>query len=384
MKSLSVVLLLILLCWNIPVIGQLITKDTTDYTFSGSNINPYNSEFDSTGQLTFSGYIDTYYRYYTDTAGLSGFAKFPTAAPRHNQIGLNILQFSMKYKAQNFRGTGTVFFGDIPTSSWSPKLNFIQEANAGFRVYKKLWFDAGFFRTHIGLESIQPRENITTSFATLSFFESYYMSGAKLTWQQSNKWSYQINVFNGFNNFVDNNSNKAAGLSIVYKPTDVLSFTLNSLVSDEYPDGASQRHLRHYTNFVSTYKGNRFKAGLEANFGYQENSNLLDTTKVAFIVSGALAMKYRMTEKWAPYGRFELFSDPNQVLTGAYVNNKNEVIGLNIIGGTFGLEFKPIQNAYFRVESRLLRTKRDEMIFYYQNTSRNYRWEGVASLGVWF
>lgn len=382
--NLYLLLLLFVLISYTRLEAQVVDMDTTDLTFTGAKFNSYDEKFDTTGRITFSGYIDTYYSYYADTLGLNGFAKFPTGAPRHNQFGLNVLQFSVNYYSNKFRATGTVFFGDIATSSWSPKLNFVQEANAGFRIYKKLWIDAGFFRTHIGLESIQPRENITSSFATLSYFESYYMSGAKLTWQESKKWTFQVNAFNGFNNFIDNNDNKALGIAINFKPSKLWSFTLNSLVCDEYPSDAISRHLRHYTNFVSTYKNKKIRAGIEANFGYQENSNVIDTTKLAFIVSGAFVLKYRITNKWATYGRFELFSDPNQVLTGAFVNNKNEVTGLNIIGGTFGIEFKPIPNAYFRVESRLLRTKRNEQIFYYNNAALNYRWEGTASIGVWF
>jgi hypothetical protein len=35
----------------------------------------------------------------------------------------------------------------MPRSTWSTTFNFVQEANAGVRLGKKLG-DAGFFRTH--------------------------------------------------------------------------------------------------------------------------------------------------------------------------------------------------------------------------------------------
>nr|WP_294859364.1 porin [uncultured Fluviicola sp.] len=362
---------------------QIFKKDTTDLTFTGTRMNPYHQEYDTTGKLKISGYIDTYYSYYTDTLGAGGYSKFPTSSPKNNQFGINIVQVSAKYESRRMRGIATLFYGDIPLSAWSQNLNLIQEANVGFRVFKKLWLDAGYFRTHIGLESIQPRENITTSIATTTYFEPYFLSGAKLTWQQSNKWTYQVNVFNGFSTFVETNKNKAIGISIGYAGTQ-WTHTLSSIVSDEYPSYVKQNHFRHYTNYIGVFKTNHIVLGLEGNFGYQQNSQLSDTNKTAFVFSGIVAFKYRFTHLIAAYTRFELFSDPDEILTGPIENENHNLTGLDILGGTLGFEYKPIPNAYFRIESRVLKTKATERIFYYNNHSNNIRWEGIASIGLWF
>lgn len=369
----------------LPVLlqAQIIKKDTSDLTFTGTKLNPYQQEYDSTGVIKISGYIDTYYSYYTDTVGAGGFSKFPTSAPKNNQFGLNIIQVSAKYDSKRMRGVATLFYGDIPLCSWSSYLNLIQEANVGFRIYKKLWLDAGYFRTHIGLESIQPRENITSSVAMTTYFEPYFLSGAKLTWQHSDKWTFQINGFNGFSSFLETNKNKAFGASVAYTPGK-WSHTLNTIVSDEYPTTATQRHFRHYTNYIGIYRTNHLILGLEANFGYQQNSQLKDSTKTAFLFSGIAALKYRFTPKIALYGRAELFSDPNEILTGPIVNENHALVGLDLLGGTLGFEYKPIPNGFFRIESRLLRTKESEHIFYYNQRSTNERLEFIASIGVWF
>ena len=364
--------------------SQKIKVDTTDLTFNGSRINPYQQEFDSTGKLTLSGYIDTYYAYYTDTADVSGYQKFPTTAPRNNQFGLNILQVSAKYQADRFRGVATVFFGDCPQSYWSKHLNFIQEANAGFRIIGKLWLDAGFFRTHFGLESIQPRENITTSASTVNYFEPYFLSGAKLTWQHSDKLILQANIFNGFDYFLEKNSNKAIGFSTVYSPSSNWSYAFNTIFCDESPDGFPVNQLRNYNNLIVTYKSTRLTVGMEANFGWQKNSKLTDSTANALIFSGLLSAKYRLTPKWAVYGRAEFFTDPNQVFTGPVQSENNQFVGLDILGFTTGIEYKPIPNAYLRIEGRYLQTKKTERIFYYNGNSMNHRNELIVSLGVWF
>ena len=207
---------------------EFINRDTTDLTL-GTKINPYEVEYDTTAKLTFSGYFDTYYAYYTDSINPNGFCKFPTSAPRNNQVGINIIQLSVKYESNNFRGVATVFGGDCPQSSWSSHLNFIQEANAGFRIVKKLWLDAGFFRTHLGLESIQARENVTMSISTTNYYEPYFLSGAKLTWQQSKKLLIQVNAFNSFSQYLETNKNKVVGLSIVYNPTSKIAGVFTSM-----------------------------------------------------------------------------------------------------------------------------------------------------------
>lgn len=365
--------------------AQIIKPDTTDLTFTGTKISPYSLEYDTTGSFTLSGYIDAYYAGYTDSAGAGGYQKFPTAAPRNNQFGLNIVQIGMKYHSNRFRGLATLFFGDTPRSAWSPNFNMIQEAHLGFRIIDRFWLDAGFFRTHIGLESIQPRENIAMSLATTTYFEPYYLSGAKLTYEYSEKWMFQLNAFNGFNNFVDNNTGKAFGASVAWTPNEKLSATLSTIVSDESADEYPLNQTRDYTNFIAVYQTRRMTIGLEGNYGIQTNSQLSDSSATATMFSTLLALKYRFTPNWATYTRFEYFTDPNEMLTGPVINEYHTLTGLDITGVTLGFEYKPIPNSYFRIEGRYLKTLgEDEHIFYYDNTSTNERYELIAGIGVWF
>jgi hypothetical protein len=86
----------------------------------------------------------------------------------------------------------------------------------------------------------------------------------------------------------------------------------------------------------------------------------------------------------AIYSREELFSDPDEILTGPLVNSNHQLVGLELFGGTAGIEFKPIPNSYLRIESRYIQTHKSESIFYYDNSYRNYRLEFIAALGLWF
>jgi hypothetical protein len=357
----------------------------SNLTFTGTKITENEAEYDPSGQITISGYISTYYACYSDSTSSNGYEKFPTVAPRNNQMGLNIAQLSANYQSNRARGRLTLHYGDIPQSAWSPQFNLIQEANVGFKLSKNLWFDAGFFRTHIGLESIQPRENITISLATTTYFEPYFVSGAKLTWQPNTKFTFQLNAFNGFNAFIETNKNKTFGFAMVYQPGSRLTFTLNSITCDESPDHFPRKQQRLYNNFQVVYKTRNLTLGAELNYGVQQHSQLADTNATATMFSGLIALKYRVWKGFSVYGRGEYFSDDNEILTGPLVNEDHKYIGLNIAGGTLGVEEKLIHNSYIRLEGRYLSTLRtDEKIFYYNGHSTNQRYEGIVCLGVWF
>jgi hypothetical protein len=249
---------------------------------------------------------------------------------------------------------------------------------------RKVWFDAGFFRTHIGLESIQPRENITLSLASTTYYEPYFMSGAKLTWQPSDQWTIQLNAFNSFNQFVETNRNKAVGFSIGYIPSARSSFSFSSIFSDELQhQDESPRHVRAYNNFCYTYRSSRVVIGAEGNFGAQQRSVITDTTSMAFMYSALLACKYRLTPKWAVYARGEWFHDPDEILTGPLYNEYHQIVGAEISGATCGVEFKPIPNSYVRAESRILH-ERAEHIFVLSDEPSSNRYEVLFGMGLWF
>lgn len=386
----TIKLVSVLLIFNIALIFNLkaqqipaAIKDTSDLTFSGTKINPYDVEFDNKGKLIISGYVDLYYGIFSDSVNREGFEKFPTISPRDRQFGMNIAQLSAKYISPRFRSTITVFTGDVAKAAWSPVHNNIQEANMGFQLCKKLWMDVGFFRTHIGLESIQPRENMTLSIATTTYFEPYYLSGAKLTYQHNERWSFQLNAFNSFNQFIETNKTKAYGLSIAHVPNSRSTFTFSSLLSDESNQTQFQ-NARLYNNLCWIHKSPRWMIGAELNYGIQKNASLTKEGKNAQMFSSLLAVRYRLSHLWSCYTRGEFFDDPNEILTGPVYNNNHQIIGPEIIGETWGLEYKPIPNSYCRMEYRHLNNL-DGRIFSATNGSpTSARHEFLLGIGVWF
>ena len=327
--------------------------------------------------LVISGYVCTYFAYYDDeTVDKNGFVQFATMAPRNKEFGLNMALISMQYSSKNIRSNLGIHYGDIAKAVWPSEFNMVQEANAGMRLYKGLWLDAGFFRSHVGIESTQPRENITSSMSLANNYEPYFFSGAKLTYVLNSKMAIQLNSFNSFTSYVDFNKDKLVGLSLVFDPTDHLSITYNFLTGDETQTDATLKKRRYYNNLYASLKLNKLYLGVEFNYGIQEHSKTNDTTASATIISGLIVGKYQFHKKTALYARQEYFSDPDNVLTGSLKT------GQSVIGTTAGIEYRPYKNIAFSIEGRGLQS--DNLIFRQGKNVTNQRLEFIACLDLWF
>lgn len=340
---------------------------------------------DSTSKLTFNGYVDVYYAYYTDSVGTGNFQKFPSVSPRSDQFGLNAICLTAQYDAEKVRGIATLHYGDIPVSAWSGSFNNIMEAHAGVRICKKLWVDAGFFRTHVGTEGLLPKENFTSSVSVPTFFEPYFESGVRFNYIPNSKLAINLFVLNGFNIYQDNNSKKSAGLLVTYALGDKGNIGYSNYTGDDTPgDADSISHLRIFQNLFINYQINKIKIQLGGDYAIQQHSDLHNSNKSASAYSGVLGLKYQATNMFAVYARGEIFNDSEGFLSGVMIDKKNSPTGLKIMGGTFGVEYKPVDNAYVRLEGRQLIADTDQEIFYFDGISINHRTEILLNLGVSF
>lgn len=328
-------------------------------------------------KLEIGAYLSTYYAYYTEDTKTT-FVKHPTMAARNNQFGLNMVMVSFAYKSKKVRSNITLHYGDIPESTWPSQYNLIQEANAGVELFKNLWFDAGVFRSHIGLESTQPRENITSCMTLANVYEPYYFSGAKLTYLINQKLSLQINAFNSFASIIETNKNKLIGSSIVYAPNAFLNLTYNFITGDDSPDTLKLKHQRYYHNLYLTYQKHKISLGAEFNYGIQEYSRLVGLTsyETAYMNSSLLILKHQTFKQVGFYGRGEWFSDEDEILSGG------SGMGKYTWGGTFGIEYKPTKNMAISLEGRHLNSEKAN--FEYNGVRTNERQEVIFCLDVWF
>lgn len=350
-------------------------KNDSNVLFQNKKLNV--DESHSEPKLEIGAYLSSYYAFYSEDNS-NPYVKHATMAARNNQFGLNMVMISLGYRSKKVRSNVTLHYGDIAESTWPSKFNMIQEANAGVELFKNLWFDAGVFRSHIGLESTQPRENITSSMTLANVYEPYFFSGAKLTYLINQKISVQLNSFNSFNSITETNKNKLIGSSIVFAPNQYLSMSYNFITGDDTPDTIRLKHQRYYHNFYLTYQKRKISVGAEFNYGIQEYSKRINPTTIstAYMNSSLVLFKHQSLKKVAFYGRGEWFSDEDEILS----------IGTNMgkytWGATLGIEYKPVKNMALSLEARQLNSEKEN--FYYNGEYHKERNEFIFCLDVWF
>jgi len=328
-------------------------------------------------KLEIGAYLSTYYALYTEDEQIA-FVKHPTMAARNNQFGLNMAMISLAYQSKTLRSTLSFHYGDIAESTWPAKYNLIQEANAGVELRKKLWLDVGIFRSHIGLESTQPRENITSSMSLANVYEPYFFSGAKLTYNLTSKLTLQLNAFNSFSSIVETNKNKLVGSTIIFSPNKALTLTYNFITGDDTPDSSKIKRQRFYNNFYLTYQKKKWSVGAEFNFGAQNNIKKTDSINLstAFMNSSLVVIKHQTFDKVGFYGRVEWFSDKDEMISAG------SKMGKFTWGTTCGIEYKPLKNVAMSIEGRYLKSEKPN--FTYNNSLIDNRIEGIFCLDVWF
>jgi hypothetical protein len=333
--------------------------------------------------FTLSGYVDTYYSMDNDNANSPD--RFPGVSPNRDEYRLNIAQISARYFKDNVRGNLTIQYGDIPDVLYPEKQRLLPEANVGFSPWEKdgksIWIDAGYFVTHIGTEAIRPIENTFSSYAMVSFYEPLPQAGVSVSYS-SRRFNGAFWITNGYSVLGDNNKNKSIGLSLTYWPYKNVSFSYNNLGGNESSDLDNQR-LRLYNNFIiKGYFWDNWSLIINSDFCFQQNSKLDDTASVGTMLGGFLTVKYSFDSKFSLAYRGEYFMDFDGILSPIYdVPNTFNRTGLMIYGLSLAFEYKPMPNAYVRLEGRYLQTLRDLHIF---SDNKNYRIDGSLTMGVGF
>ncbi len=329
--------------------------------------------------IEYSAYADAYAAYYTDSVGVGNYQKFPSVSPL-NSLGLNVAMITAKYSADRLRGVVTLHYGGIPLSTWSSKYNFIQEANVGIRLFKQLWIDGGFFRTHIGAEGLFPKENIASSISVCTYMEPYYEAGFKLSYSPSDRFALNFFALNGYNLFEDNNNKTSAGMLVTYAINDRLNVGYCNYIGDDSQMGDTISRMRIYNNVCINYQSKKIKIQFGGDYAVQQTE---DPNDPAAMISGILSVRYQCYEKSAIYVRGEYFNDPNGFLSGTFTDDNGYLTGLKILGVTAGAEYKPTTNSYIRLEGRMLQAGEAQSIFRWNQKSTNIRMEAMIHMGVY-
>ncbi len=326
--------------------------------------------------FTIEGYLDAYYAQFSDRENQGELADYAMSAPKHNQTGINTIQLSAIYRDTGLRGNITLQYGDIVDAVYPTDLKYIQQANVGFKLFGNIWFDAGFFNSPISVESFSNRNNYNSINSYTRYFEPVLMSGAKLSWEAK---SIKFSVFGSDRSFMAGNvinTQPSFGANLKVYGGKHWLFGANGLYSK----------MELGTQKVERINANIFLASNRKYFDFLVTGNYISQQNKS-VLSGVLNVCYKISPKFAIFGKSEYFIDSSALLTPLMTNNEGKQQGLNAITYGGGIEFKARKNHYLRIEARSTQLENGFNVYrdYFNGGNiTNQRLEFVITTGIWF
>ncbi|WP_082281250.1 porin [Leptospira kirschneri] len=308
----------------------------------------------------FGFFIDSYYAH-NPYRSSSRDNRYLTQPARWDEINVNLAYIDGKIETDQYRGRVAFQFGNSVNSNYKNEVSSeknsneisvrnIQEAYAGIKLAKNLWLDGGIYFGNIGLESWISHNNWNYSRALALDYVPYYSSGFRLSFQYSEKLSFQLHLMNGWSNITETNKDKAVGSQIDYKITDKLKITHNTFVGNEAPDSQA-RQTRYYNNLILQYHFTKhFIIAGSVDVGIQR---VPDPGVQAYRqwYHGTFWITWRPVERFRTSLRLERMFDPEQTII--QTGSKN---GFLTSGATITLDYIPNESALVRLEGRYFRS----------------------------
>ncbi len=328
--------------------------------------------------LEIKGYLDSYLSADNEKSN-SQYRSFSTTAPRSNHVGLNVVQLGATYHSKNIRSSVMFHYGDIAGATWSDEFNAIQEANVGIQIHEKLWIDTGLFTTHIGTESFLPKNNWTTTTTVATFNEPFYQAGIKMSYEFSSKWSGELWLLNGYNQFINDNDKFSLGVLLNYNLNDYATLTYKNLLGDEsFPESSIKQFRTYHNLYITTAISTKLLLQVGGDYGTQTNSGI-NNSKTLNMYNFLSSLKLILNDKFSITSRFELFKDKSGFISGLVPSDMIADSGLQLYGLTASIEYRPSADSFIRLEARRLETTNDALIF--DSQSQMSRTEVMFNIG---
>lgn len=316
------------------------------------------------GPFTLSGYLDAYYSHEFGDNSVDDRQVTPSGASpvtsfnKNNEFAVNEAFLDARYATDLVHAAlglqaGTYVQENYATESAAAR--HLYEAYAGFQPVKNLWFDAGIFASHIGMEDAVSKDNWTLTRSMVADNTPYYETGAKATYTPGAKWLFSVLVLNGWQNIHDNNTNKAVGTQVQYRPSDAWLINSSTFIGEGRNDPTPLERERYFHDLYFTDQIDaRWAVGAQLDVGWEEKSHT-DHALNSWI-SGAAIAHVQLSPRCAASARAEFYHDPDGVIiaTGTPGN-------FCAWGESAGFDYAPAKALLVRLELRALRA--DHAIF---------------------
>jgi hypothetical protein len=322
-----------------------------------------------TNPLIISGYVEGYYSYDLNKPSNNSRPGFIYNFNRHNEVNVNLGFVKAAYVTQRTRANLAVGVGTYMNANYASEpgvLKNIFEANAGYKLSRKsnFWFDIGILPSHIGFESAIGKDNWTLSRSLVAENTPYFESGARLSYTTADsKWSLAALALNGWQRItrLEGNSLMSFGTQVTFKPNSKVTLNYSTFLGTDKPDSA--RLWRYHNNLYGVLQLTD-KVGLILNIDYGLEQKSPKSNNMNTWYTPVAILRITPNTQWAFAIRGEYFSDENGVIIATGTQN-----GFKTTGGSFNIDYLPLNNFLLRLEFRHLNSKDD--IFVKDGTVRN-------------
>ncbi len=282
----------------------------------------------SKSKFEFSGYVDAYYQYNTNSP-LSDMNQGRIFDLYHNKVAMGLAQTMFAYSYGKFHAVADLTIGpnaELGNFGNEGNTKFIKQAFLTYDVTDKLSVTAGQFGTHIGYELIDAPLNFNYSLSYLFGNGPFYHTGAKLNYAINDKFGVMMGIVQGWDGIKDYNKEKSLVAQFYLAPVSGFDIYLNWIGGDEHNTASNFGELDgSYTSLfdlTTSYQVTEdFKVGINAAYGSFLTGNKETPNPApqdpwysdASWGGAALYLNYNTSDKFGLGLRTEYFSDPSGV-----------------------------------------------------------------------
>jgi Putative beta-barrel porin-2, OmpL-like. bbp2 len=295
-----------------------------------------------------SGFIDLYYQYDFNEPLSNERPPFVYNHKKHNRPSVNLSMLKLAYNKNKWKGNLALMAGDYARNNLAAEprwLQYVYEANVGYRFTDKFSAEAGILPSHLGIESAISKDCWNLSRSLLAENSPYFETGMKLNYTFNSRWSASVLLLNGWQHIKENNKSKAIGTQLVFKPHDKWLLNSSSFIGNEQPDSVAA-HVRVFHNLYITYELTR-KMNIAFLFdaGTEERQTWWGT---------AALFQYKINKKLNAAARAEYYNDPHAIIITAF-----PATGLKVSGYSFNVDFIPASWLTLRTEVKYMNSAAD-------------------------
>lgn len=349
--------------------------------------------------IKFTGYFDIFGTYQTTRPG-GGENPFSSYPFRGNEFGISYAYVQAKYEDDKIIGTVALNMGNIVDLMYleqPPLLKLVREMSVGYKFTDKVWIDAGIFPSVYGTESFITKNNFHATRSITGDFSPDYEEGVRLNYHKG-FWQAKLLLTNGWQVLQPSaNSRKSIGTMLEYHIPGKLKInwsTYNGVTQQHPPvDLGSDVPLtfRQFNNIFIQYFAGRWSFQTVIDLGWQEN---IQKTKWDSWIGNANSVRYKISDKFSTSVRWDNYWDPTEKvlfpsMPDNYIRTTGNWIdttpgGFQVDSFTWTLDYSPVQNVLFRLETRTYHSRNNIAIFPDENTKRANNSFVLASMGFSF